>query len=221
MPNWCSTRLTFCSEREGEIKVLYEKLWDIYDGPPTAENGFGNGWLGDVANTFFPTIGADKISCRGEMSLYEEPIKRNAYWYFFIDLTTAWDAKIGMWYKIVREFYPHVKIAYIAEEGGCDYYVRWDESGEFANYQYFVELCRHEDDIEYFNDEKNFASLDAVNEWLKKELPEDFVPQASASELSAHMTDLLRKRDEMRGDGEESYFVISEYMVLHPSEFPL
>ena len=138
MANLCTGAITFYSENEEVVKSMMHKFKEIFNSPPTFNNSFGNGWMGDYANTFFPDIGHEKIPCRGCIELGEFS-KIEKYFYFEIYTQTANSAKIGLWHHIVEKYYPDISIAYIAEECGCGYFVKWDETGLFYSEEYYVD----------------------------------------------------------------------------------
>lgn len=129
MPNWCSTCIVFYSENKEQLAAMQRRFTEIVEGDATQENGFGKGWLGDFANTFYPKIGALNIECRGSCDPISEIEHNYRFDCFRMWTMTAWTAKIGLFYKITQDFYPDVKIAYVSEEGGCEYYCKWDEEG--------------------------------------------------------------------------------------------
>lgn len=217
MPNWCSTGITFYSENKKEIKMLKQRIVEIYNGPATRENGFGRGWLGDYANKFYPEIGSEKINCRGCIGHIDDTVRRvDKYFAFSISTETAWSAKIGLWYKILKDFYPDIKLAYIAEECGNVYYVKWDETGKFYPEEYYVDICypTSDGDIEYIDDHA-FYSLAEIYNWLEENLPFDFEKKDDVDELE---TEIISKLDECE-NSDEYFCTIAKYDKINPSEF--
>lgn len=216
MPNWCSTGITFYSENEEQIKKFQSKLRDIYNIEPTVENGFGHGWLGDYANTFFPEIGHDKIECRGYVSYIDEDIfEREGYYHFAICTETAWVAMIGLWREIVNRFYGGVKIAYIAEECGMDYFEKWDETGLFYPTEMYVD-CYYPDkngEDEYIDDHA-FDTISEVIDWLNNNVTQfEHTRTDNLDALEKETQDGLEKLD---GD---YYFSASWYKNSSPEDF--
>lgn len=217
MPNWCSTGITFYSENKNALKSLKRKIDEIYNGSATQENGFGHGWLGDYANAFYPKIGAEKINCRGCIDYIDAKVSHlDKYYAFRITTETAWSAKIGLWYKILKDFYPDVNLAFIAEECGCVYYVKWDETGLFYPEDYYVDICypTSEGEVEYI-DNHAFNSLEGIQKWLKHNLPFDFEKKDNVNELEE---EIISKLDECE-NSDEYYCTIAEYIEVHPSDF--
>lgn len=125
--------ITFYSKNKKQLAAFHKRFNEILEDDATQENGFGKGWLGDFANTFYPHIGAQNIECRGSTDCISEIEHKENLDFFRILTTTAWTAKIGLFYKITQDFYPDIKIAYVSEEGGCEYYCKWDDDGLFFN----------------------------------------------------------------------------------------
>lgn len=217
MPNWCSTGITFYSQNEKSLRELYERLKKIYYGKPTRENDFGHGWMGDYANSFYPKIGAEHIDCRGYIGYWDDDglRRQNEYFVFSIWTETAWGAKVGLWSQILNDFYPDISMAYIAEECGCCYYVKWDETGLFYPMDYYVDMCYPlKDGGEEYIEDHGFSSLNEIYDWLDKNLPFQYERKESAEELDA---EIISKFDEY--DSDELYCVIAKYYEIAPSEF--
>lgn len=217
MPNWCSTGITFYSENKKEIKMLKQRIVEIYNGPATQENSFGKGWLGDYANKFYPEIGAATINCRGCIGHIDDTVRHmDKFYAFSISTETAWSAKIGLWYKILKDFYPNVKLAFIAEECGCEYYVKWDETGLFYSHSYYVDICypAANGEISYIDDHE-FYSLEEICDWLGENLPFNFDKKENVGELEQ---EIISKLDECE-DSDEYFCTIAEYAEIHPSDF--
>lgn len=141
MPNWCYSGITFYSHDEKEIKRMHQKFSNIYFGETLVPNGFSQRFMGDYVRAFFPKYDINDVNCRGQVTELTEVRRQDNYYLFQICTETAWDAKISLWEKIVSMFYPKVKIAYIAEECGNDYFMKWDETGRFYPEQYYIDGC--------------------------------------------------------------------------------
>lgn len=218
MANWCSSGITFYSENKKSLTKLVERIKEIYDGKPTQENGFGHGWVGDYANTFYPSIGADKIDCRGYITHLDESIRSVEKLYAFAICTeTAWDGKMGLWASILRDFFPDVKMAYVAEECGCEYYCKWDETDLFYSHDYYVDIAYpgDDDEVEYIEDH-GFYSMQGIYDWLDAHLPFNYEKKADVCELEK---EILSKLEEY--DSDEFFCTIAEYNKVSPSEFGL
>ena len=53
------------------MEEFKRKLDSIYSGAATRPNDYGKGWLGDIANTFYPLLGSDKIDSLGTFTVDE------------------------------------------------------------------------------------------------------------------------------------------------------
>lgn len=217
MPNWCSTGIMFYSENKESLYALKQKVDEIYEGPSTVKNDFGHGWLGDYAKTFYPLIDEEKVDCRGYITNIDTTVSRaDKYYAFGISTETAWSAKIGLWYKILTDFYPDVKIAYIAEECSDGYYVKWDESKLFYPQEYYFDICYPTSDgsIEY-NEEQQFYTLESIYSWIEKNLPFDVEKTENIGELEQ---DIRSQLDNYEGS-DEFFCTIAEYAEIQPSKF--
>jgi hypothetical protein len=65
MPNYCDNKIGFiCDEANtGELKKLYDILYNIFTTPYHCKHGFGDAWLGRVAIAH--GLDYEKIPCKG------------------------------------------------------------------------------------------------------------------------------------------------------------
>ena len=221
MPNWCSTNIAFYSENKEQLEAFHKKVLEIQNGNATQENDFKEGWLGDYANTFYPEIGAEKIECRGVASDISEIEQMGKYHYFRMYTWTAWSAKIGLFYKITKDFYPNVKIAYVSEESGCEYYRKWDEEGFFCCGDYYLDICypNADGESEYVEDHE-YDTVKSAYEWLDAHLPFKVKYCENEQELENRINDNMEEyAGEHDLDSAEYYCVLAKYYELHPSAF--
>lgn len=225
MPNWCSTVIKFYSENKGQLEAMHTKFKEIRDGKPTTENGFKNGWMGDYANTFFPELGHKNVACRGWVDEIDEIERIDKYHLFTVWTETAWIAKMGMWHEIVKRFYPEVKIAYISEECGYDYFCVWDETeGQlFFPDSHYVDGClpTKEGKCEFIEDRYMFSSVQGITDYLDKTLPFGYEHKDNAGAL---MEEVQNRLDEYRKNhecDEDLYVHFSEFVEMDPAEYEL
>ncbi len=221
MPNWCSTNIAFYSENTEQLEAFRKKALEIQNGGATQENDFGEGWLGDYANTFYPEIGAENIECRGTAGDITEIERKDKYHFFRMFTWTAWSAKIGLFYKITMDFYPDVKIAFVSEESGCEYYCKWDDEGLFYPEDYYLDICypNADGDTEYGEDHE-YSTLKSAVEWLNKNLPFKVEFCENEQELENCIRDKMEEYAEEHGlDDDEYFIVLTKYSEVHPSEF--
>jgi hypothetical protein len=143
MPNWCQTKIHFYSKDRNVVEEFRNKIREIYEAGATVENGFNKGWLGDYVNTLLvPEYHTDKDNCprcRGSIHLYNdlEIDRLDGYWNFHIHTETAWEPMIKMWRMVLDKHYPKIKIAFLAEECGCELYLRHDPENIFCAFDNF------------------------------------------------------------------------------------
>ncbi len=225
MPNWCFTGITFYSEYEEQLRAMHDRFEEIRNGKSTVENDFGHGWMGDYANVFLPEYGHEKVDCRGSVTYIGdvEITFGNDLVFFKIETETAWDAKVGMWQKIVEKYYPDVKIAYVGEECGCGYFVKYDETGQFYGEEYYLDGClpakdKADGDYVYLSDEFDGCGtrldLEEIQEHLDLVTDLEYKHANTYQELSKNIDDALSVIDD-----EELYFSVDEYAIVPPADF--
>ena len=215
MPNWCSSGIVFYSENEKSLANLQRKLNEIYEGKPTPDNAFGKGCMRDYANTFFPNIGAAQIECKGFVSYIGKIEPRENIFAFLICTQTAWTAKVGLWHRIIKDFYPDIKMAYVAEEYGSSYYCKWDETGLFFDYDYYVDIEYPGDDEEVLCiEDHEFISMESIYKWLDFHLPFKYEKKDDIDELEKEINSKL---DEYSPN--KFYCSMAKYNNIPPSEF--
>lgn len=223
MPNWCQTVIKFYSENREQLEEMHKKFTEIKDGRPTEENDFKNGWMGDYANTFFPELGHEKVNCRGRVDEIDEIKDSEPYSVFTIWTETAWAAKMGIWHEIAKKFYPDVKIAYISEECGCDYFCVWDETEgqRFFPDAYYVDGClpTKEGKCEYIEDRYSFYSVKDIQEYLDKTLPFEYERKDNLYELMDEVQKRLDEYSENHECDEDLYIHLSEFEEINPADF--
>ena len=190
MANLCSVGITFYSEKKESIEELKKRFEQIYYASPTAESGFGRGWMGDYADAYFPQYGHDKILCHGYIAPGEFG-KKDKFFFYSVSSETISVARMGLWHHIVKDFYPDVKIAYVAEECGNGYYVKWDEDGLF----YRDEYC--------------------LSGYIPT-LPFSF---AHSSDICETENEIQAKLDGYESDEDEVYINIFRFIEMDPAEY--
>lgn len=219
MANWCSCEITFYSENKEALAQFARLFNEIHEGQSTEENGFGHGWMGDYANIFYPNINAKNIDCRGFIAYMDSSISIvEKYFVFTICTETAWDAKMGLWASILKDFFPDIKMAYVAEECGCAYYCKYDETGLFYPHDYYVDIAYPGDngDIAYI-DEHGFTTVQEIHKWFDDYLPFKYEKKDDAYELKQEITSKLNELD----SDEFYYCTIEKYEEISPSDFQL
>ena len=121
-----------------------------------------------------------------------------------------------MWYKVLNDFYPDIKLAYMAEECGCDYFTKWDESGLFYTHDYYMDICYplQDGDVDYI-DNHAFFSMEEICDWLEENLPFDFKRTENVNELELEIISKLEQSEY----SDECFCTISKYVEIHPNDF--
>ncbi len=212
MSTFCSTGITLYSKDKQSMKQLKRRLDDIY--LKAAKNS--NCPIAKIADAFYPEIGFEKIECRGAFTLGKTVSQLNGYYILRVYTTTPNSAKLGLWYRLIQDFYPEIKIAYIAEESGNEYFVKWDEEDLFYLEDYYVDICypTKDGDIGYI-DEHEFATIESVYGWLDSNLPFEYEKKSNECELEQ---EILSKLEKLK-NSDEYFCTIAKYMKISPSEY--
>lgn len=148
MPNWCQT----CHAVWGDLRELekFKSRMEVAQKYIRTKSDFGRDWLGNVlvSMRLLPLRDVQKaripdtLHCRGsleseEFDIERLPEERGGHYYICFETRTAWDSMAEMWENVLRKF-KTLQHVYVAEEGGCEYYVNTDESGMFFNERYII-----------------------------------------------------------------------------------
>lgn len=214
MSTWYSTCISFYSKNSRPLEEFKQKLDSIYSGAATRPNDYGKGWLGDIANTLYPSLGSDKIDSLGTYTVSENVEVMDEWFLFHIWTTTARGIKVGLFYKLISDFYPEIKMAYI-----CDspVYIMWDEDNLFYPFKYYMDICypSKSGEISYI-DTHEFASTEEIYKWLDENLPFEISKTETLGELESQIQEKL---DEL--DCDEYYCELEEYVELAPRGFEI
>ena len=220
MANLCSVGITFYSETKESIEELKKRFEQIFYASTTAESEFGRGWMGDYADAYFPQYGHDKILCRGCIEPGEFG-KKDKFFFYSVSSETISVARMGLWQHIVKDFYPDVKIAYVAEECDNGYYVKWDEDGLFYRDEYCLSgyIPTRSGEFEYL-DEMDIhywsGDFESLQNKLDEVLPFSF---AHSSDICEAEYEIQAKLDGYESDEDEVYINIFRFVRMAPAEY--
>lgn len=170
MPNWCWTNVIIDGPKK-EIKHLNNLLFK-WTSTCNIENGFGNTWLGNIAEK--AGLNWEQVSCRGSIYFLEEQNIRklaNGNWALVFDVETAWGPLHEIWHYILDKYASHCNYTYLAEEWDEDLW----ETNDF-NKKYFVDKVAFDcteppkEITNYlgFNDDTYFFDKESLEKWGKK-----------------------------------------------------
>mgnify|MGYP005791037727 CR=1 FL=1 len=214
MSTWYSTCINFYSKSRRSIEEFKQKLDSIYGGKATQPNKFGKGWIGDIANTFYPSLGADKIDSLGTFTVSDDVCKRDEWFYFSIWTWSARGIKVGLFYKLITDFYPEIKISYVSD--GL-VYLMWDEGNLFYPFKYYMDMYYPSKTGEVCQiDTHEFASMEEIYEWLDEHFPFELTRTKSLSELESQIQERLEE-----SDSDNFYCELEEYAEMAPKEFEI
>lgn len=215
MSNYCSTGITFYSDSKPSVEDLKAKMETVFYSEPSPKPGYGRS-IEDYVRAFYPLIDAKLTDCRGSVTLDKEIKRKEQYYSFTIFTETPGIARIGPWYKIIQDFYPNIKIAYVAEECGCEYFTKWDEDGLFFPDDFYMDICypTKDGDLEYI-EEHGFRSLEKIYDWLDNNLPFSYEKMTDADSLEFEIISKLTEFDE----SDEYFCTIAKYREVHPADY--
>ena len=137
MPNWCSTKyvaFTDCEDKS-ELKRLHDNLTSAMQTPSVVENGFGEGWLGDIALKH--GLNWEDIPCRGTIEHLDEYDEDSVSFSFATE--TAWEQCDELWDAVISQ-YEGVSHVYISEELGNAHFVNSDIEGRFLPEKFLLDM---------------------------------------------------------------------------------
>ena len=134
MPNWCYTNITISHHDETKVEDLYKKIceWSHKD---FCENGFHDGWLGNIVGNsgIADPLGKDAPRCRGTLnSIYFEGGQIS------LSTETAWAPMLKMWRMLLDKYLPDAELIFTAEEPGCGLFETNDPD---VIGKYYIDVC--------------------------------------------------------------------------------
>lgn len=133
MPNWCDTEYAAIGPKEQLIKLFNTlRILEDIPYPGLVDNDFGSTWLGNLVSY----LGEDPQTigrCRG---FWHGLVLEDNKLTFFT--TTAW-CEADDTRKLIERRFPEVKLYYMSEEFGCDYWVTNDITGKYFSDRYYIQ----------------------------------------------------------------------------------
>lgn len=155
MPNWCLSQIVVYSKNKYEIELFHDKLEEVMSHKFDEKVGDPS-WLGNLCigagYTYDETIADRAGYCRGWIQ-YISNIETNdeKFNYFYVDVEDAWEPHIKPWRSSIERLYPanNIKIAWIANECGCEIYQKYDPNGLFFSSAEYSMDCYCDNDEVY------------------------------------------------------------------------
>ena len=220
MPNYCDNKIGFiCDETNtGELKKLYDLLYNIFTTPYQCKYGFGDAWLGRVALEH--GLDLDAIPCKGEIldvgDLDEDAI------HFKIFVESHWRTNIELWDAVIKQ-YTGIRYVYISDEPSGGIYINTDTEGVcfperyiiYANMsnssydelppEYFTgKITAHE----LFDETQRFNSFKELQDFMTEITGKTFT---TVKRMNSYFHDAMAEYDETNGSIDESIIEIHEY----------
>lgn len=229
MANICSTAIYFYSTKEEPVERFAHDLAEKIDKVHRKAR-LENKWeLEVLAEMYYPEMDTNFVRCKGDIEDDGFSVGcLEGFYNFVVWVQSPWSAYISIWNKIVSDFYPDVKIAYVAEEAGCGYFVRWDETPNetFCDAHYYVDgvlpvLETRNGDVCYIEDH-DFYSLEQVRDFMKQtfgiEIPDDM---DDTRDIGQYVRGWLKAKEGETEYEEGLCFVIEKYEDIAPGGFSL
>lgn len=208
MPNWCFTSVQI-EGPEKEILHLRDLITEWISTESDIENGFGKGWLGNIARK--AGLDWEKVECRGAINDFTGTVfdTSSGNKAFAFDTETAWVPMNDMWYFILDTYAPNCQYWYIAEEYGNGIWETNNIDGvifgkETINIDCLEinETLQKQLDLE---EGSNFMTKQEFEKWGKKIF---HVTDTSFFNINKKLEDYIEKYDEE--NGTESYISTHE-----------
>lgn len=211
MPNWCSTTIVIYSCNRSEVETFHDKLHEIiskpYDSNVEAANWLGN-MLMYAGYTYEETVAEKGGYPRGWIN-YIGDIETNdceGVSYFYCDVEDAWDPHIKPWRCSIDKLYPNnnVKIAWLANECGCEVYLKYDLDGLFFSDSEYCMDCYCDNDTAY---QKYPELQEGCEDYTAYQLMEIF----ELSDMNAVIKRAERITEALEDEYGEGYVYIHKY----------
>lgn len=156
MPNWCSTSITFYGKDEKQIRDLHNTVVKV-----SKED---NPWIGNmcVIAGYSKNEVLDEACgyARGFIDGVNEVTECNDGFSFEVWVEDAWGPHIEPWRRALDILYPNneISICWIAEEQGCEVYLKHDPMKFYEEYEY--QYSAWSSDPTYCNKFKEFTEED-------------------------------------------------------------
>ena len=160
MANYCSNSIVFFSKDKSKISRFLRKVYAAFD---SVGSGFYNLMvLHGYKNREILSL-IDKrdsfTSCDTKLELDKDTYS------FRVDVETAWEPHMVMFYKIIREKYDNaIQLVYMAEECGSEIYINSDKDGVYFTERYMVDCCHNGEYLKEY-----FDSYPEAIDWIRSE----------------------------------------------------
>lgn len=176
MANYCSNSIVFFSKDKSKLSRFLRKVYAAYD---SIGSGFYNLMVlhGYKNREILSVIDKRDSFTHCDTKLAQE----NDTYSFRVDVETAWEPHMAMFYKIIREKYSGViQLVYMAEECGSDLYVNSDKEGIYFRERYMVDCCHNGEYLKEY-----FESYPEAIDWIRSEYGIDTDKFDSIQEIEA------------------------------------
>ena len=176
MANYCSNSIVFFSKDKTKLSRFLRKVYAAFD---SIGSGFYNLMVlhGYKNREILSVIDKRDSFTHCDTKLAQE----NDTYSFGVDVETAWEPHMAMFYKIIREKYNDaIQLVYMAEECGSDLYVNSDKEGIYFRERYMVDCCHNGEYLKEY-----FESYPEAIDWIRSEYGIDTDKFDSIQEVEA------------------------------------
>jgi len=163
MANYCSNSIVFFSKDKTKLSRFLRKVYAAFD---SIGSGFYNLMvLHGYKNREILSV----IDKRDSFTHCDTKLEQNKDTFSFrVDVETAWEPHMAMFYKIIREKYNNaIQLVYMAEECGDDIYINSDKEGIYFRDRYVIDCCHNGEFLKEY-----FETYPEAISWIKAEYGE-------------------------------------------------
>lgn len=206
MPNWCSANYMFYAETDigkKNLRALWKKLYRVFNTKGACTGVKSIIKRMGVKDKVLLDIGSD---LRDEIHDVEDSIvKTEDNWHFEVQAELAWNDYYATraFHFLITHFYSGVKMSFIAEECGEEYYVKHDDKNFYRD-KYIVDISGTNVPTEgttYLQSKEGLISY--VEEFGVQGLDK----KASLREIECRLMEELVTQAEDRGDSVADIYV--------------
>lgn len=160
MANYCSNSIVFFSKDKTKLSRFLRKVYAAFD---SIGSGFYNLMvLHGYKNREILSV----IDKRDSFTHCDTRLEQNKDTFSFsVDVETAWEPHMTMFYKIIREKYNGaIQLVYMAEECGSDIYVNSDREGIYFPEHYMIDCCHNGEYLKEY-----FDTYQEAIDWIRSE----------------------------------------------------
>lgn len=129
--------MTFYSENANAVRELYNDFDEVIQASKDTADDY---MIENFIKKYYPSVDVNNFDVWGWLWWDGTEIETgNGYTYFQAQAESSSRDEVGLFYLILKDFYPDIKLAYSSDcLGGADH-VKWDETNYFYPENFFVD----------------------------------------------------------------------------------